>query len=95
MVGAKILLALYYFTQVIQYMVLVYVILSWFSKPGGRTYFLYQKLGELLNPLFMPFRRLTQGVTMRTGLDFTPFLLIIALSMLYRLIYMLAFRFII
>jgi uncharacterized protein YggT (Ycf19 family) len=94
MVGVKLLLALYYFTQVIQYMVLAYVVLSWFSRPGGKTFFIYQKLGELLEPLFAPFRRLTRGFAMRSGLDFSPFLLIIALSVVYRIIYTLAFRFI-
>ncbi len=87
MVAAKLLLAVYYFTIVIQYMILAYVVLSWFSRPGGRTYRIYQKLGDVLEPLFVPFRRLTRGLALRTGLDFTPFVTIIAVSMIYRLIY--------
>ena len=95
MVAVKILLGLYYFTLVIQYMVLAYVMLSWFSRPGGKTYFIYQKLGDLLEPLFVPFRKLTSGITMRTGLDFAPFVLIITISLIYRGIYMIAINFII
>ena len=87
MIGTKLLLAVYYFTLVIQYMILAYVVLSWFSKPGGQTFRIYQKLGDILEPLFMPFRRLTRGIAMRTGLDFTPFITIIAVSMIYRLIF--------
>ncbi len=86
MIGTKLLLAVYYFILVIQYMVLAYVVLSWFSRPGGRTFKIYMKLGEILEPLFMPFRRLTRGLAMRTGLDFTPFVAILAMSLIYRLI---------
>lgn len=90
MVGAKLLLAANYFTMVIQYMILAYVVLSWFAKPGGQLYGIYQKLGDVLEPLFAPFRRLTGGLAQRTGLDFTPFVTIIAVSMVYRLIYAVA-----
>jgi len=95
MIGAKLLLAVYYFTLVIQYMILAYVVLSWFSRPGGQTYRIYLKLGEVLEPLFMPFRRLTRGIAMRTGLDFTPFITIIAVSMIYRLIFAVSSGFIV
>lgn len=94
MVAVKLLLALYYFTLVIQYMVLAYVLLSWFVRPGNKAFWLHQKLGELLEPLFAPFRRLTSGIAMRTGLDFTPFVLIVAVSLIYRLIYAIAIKFI-
>ncbi|HPF18455.1 MAG: YggT family protein [Bacillota bacterium] len=94
MIGTKLLLALHYFTLVIQYMILAYVVLSWFSRPGGQTYRFYQKLGEILEPLFIPFRRLTGGIAMRTGLDFTPFVTIIAVSMIYRLIFAVASGFV-
>ncbi|NCB41064.1 MAG: YggT family protein [Clostridia bacterium] len=95
MVATKLLLALYYFTLVIQYMVLAYVLLSWFVRPGNKAFLIYQKLGDILEPLFAPFRRITSGIAMRTGLDFTPFLLIVAVSLLYRLIYAVAVNFIV
>lgn len=87
MLRYKLLLAVNYFTQVLQFMVLAYVILSWFARPGGKSYRYYRALGELLEPLFSPFRRLTRGFALRTGLDFTPFFTVIALSLFYQLIH--------
>jgi uncharacterized protein YggT (Ycf19 family) len=93
MAGLKILLALYYFTLVIQYMILAYVVLSWFSRPGSRTFGIYRFLGETLEPLFAPFRKLTSGFAMRTGLDFTPFITVIAISAIYHVVRMIAVGF--
>ena len=87
MVSTKLLLAFYYFTMVLQYMILAYVVLSWFSRPGGRTYGLYRMLAEALEPLLAPFRSLTGRFAMRTGLDFTPFVAVIAISLAYRVVH--------
>ena len=95
MIITKLLLALYYFTLVIQYMVLIYVLLSWFVRPGNKAFMIHQKLGDILEPLFAPFRRITRGIAMRTGVDFTPFVLIIAVSLTYRIIYAITIKFLI
>lgn len=94
MVAIKLLRAVHYFSVVIQYMVLAYVLLSWFARPGNQVFGFYQKLGDILEPLFAPFRKLSSGIAMRTGLDFTPFFLIIAISLIEGLIYAVANRFI-
>lgn len=85
--ATKILLAIYYFTQLLQYMILAYVLLSWFARPGKRLYDFYRRLGEILEPILAPFRRFTLPLAMRSGLDFTPFLAVIAISVMYRLIH--------
>jgi len=68
-----------------------YVILSWFANASDALYKIYSFLGEIIEPILKPFRKLLYPITMKIGLDFSPYLLALAISFvttyLLRLIY--------
>ena len=68
--------------QVFSALILVYCLLSWFARPGSSVFRLYCGLGDVVEPLIRPFRRLTSGFTYRTGIDFAPWLALIGLNIL-------------
>ncbi|WP_165445387.1 YggT family protein [Bacilliculturomica massiliensis] len=74
------------FFQVMSSLIVLYCLLSWFCPPNSRLYGLYTRMGELVEPFIAPWRRLTQGLAYRIGLDFAPVIAILALEILNTLI---------
>jgi len=73
--------------RVFSVMILIYCVLSWFVRPGQAGYSVYCRLEELVEPLIAPFRRLTAGIAWRTGIDFAPWLALIALNIIQDVIF--------
>ena len=92
-----IIYALYYFYRAISIAILVYCIGSWFVNPGTKLFYWWRKLGYFLEPLFRParvvmelLRRLLRQIFPNMGtlpLDFTPWLTVILLELIFRFIY--------
>ncbi len=61
--------------NVIQYSIFAYVILSWIQTPQTQKYYLL--LHQFLSPLLDPIRKVIPSFS---GIDFTPIILIFALS---------------
>ena len=88
--------ALYYFYRVLNITILVYCIGSWFVNPGTRLFDYWRKLGYFLEPLFRPARALLEllksllrKVFPRIDyipIDFTPWLTVILLEFIFRII---------
>lgn len=72
--------------KVINWAIWGYVILSWFARPYSQLWNIYSKLSQLMEPALAPFRKLLQPLTYRTGLDFSPYLLALCVSFIYRLL---------
>jgi YggT family protein len=68
--------------------IFVYVILSWVQRDGsGPLGSVYRVLGTVCEPFVGVFRRiLPSAITGGSGLDFSPLLAILALSLLRRLV---------
>lgn len=74
------------FFRVLTTLIILYCLLSWFCPPNSKLYDIYMRMGEVVEPIVGPFRRLTQGLTYRIGLDFAPVIAIFALEILNTLI---------
>lgn len=74
------------FFQVLTTLIVLYCLLSWFCPPNSKLYGIYMRMGELVEPLIAPWRRLTQGLTYRIGLDFAPVIAIFALEIINSLV---------
>lgn len=70
------------FFQVLTTLILLYALMSWFCPPGSKLFDFYMRMGDFVEPLIRPWRRLTQGLAYRTGMDFAPFIAILALQLL-------------
>jgi uncharacterized protein YggT (Ycf19 family) len=46
----------------------------------------YYKLREWLEPMLAPIRKLMMPITMRIGLDFSPYILALLLTLVYRVL---------
>lgn len=74
------------FFKLFDYALWIYVILSWFAQGNAGLYNIYCKLGAFVEPLLSPVRRAMEPVTYRIGLDFSPIVLAVLMSVLYRVI---------
>ncbi len=82
-----IILALAYFYRILYIAILVYCIGSWVVTPGTKLFYLWQKLGYFLDPLFRPARFILQKLNLFTiRIDFTPWLTMILLNLMFRLL---------
>lgn len=66
---------------------LVYCVLTWFVSPASRV---MQILSGIIDPMLMPIRRFLMRFTGSIGLDFSPFILLLALQALQSLFLRLA-----
>lgn len=73
--------------SITQGIVLIYCVLTWFMPPASRV---MRLLGDVIEPMLMPIRRLLMRFTGPFGLDFSPFLLVVILSALRSLLIRLA-----
>jgi len=79
------------FAQIIIYMLIARAVCSWFIRPGGTAYRIYQALITLTEPVVAPCRRITSRF--RTGaFDFSVllafFLVFIIRDLLIRLLFL-------
>ena len=85
------ILAVNGFAQIIIYMLLARAILSWFIRPGGTAYRIYQVLVNLTEPIVIPCRMITSKFN--TGaFDFSVllafFLVMIVRTLLVNLLWL-------
>ena len=73
--------AISWFAQILIYLLLARAICSWFARPGGSMYKVYQFLSMLTEPLVAPCRMITSRFN--TGmLDLSVFLAVILVMVL-------------
>lgn len=74
--------------EILNTVILIYCIASWFVKPGGKLFYYWYKLGQFLSPLFYPARWILSKtkITQKLGIDFTPWLTVILLEIAYSVI---------
>lgn len=75
------------FLRVLIYLILGRAIASWFIRPGDRLYPLYMQLVRVTEPLLAPFRKMTERFGMRSGIDLSPLLAILAIYIIQRLLF--------
>ncbi|MDO4754680.1 MAG: YggT family protein [Bacillota bacterium] len=80
--------------DVVEYLILGYVILTWFVRDENHP--VMRLLGLFVDPIFIPVRALQDRLGFRTGmLDFTPLFAILALRMVRFAVLKLLFHFVI
>lgn len=71
--------------DIVEYLILAYVILSWFVRSDDNP--LMRMIGLFVDPIFIPIRALTERLGFRTGmLDFTPLFAILVLRLVRYLV---------
>lgn len=70
------------FGQILIYLIIAEAVMSWFVRPGDRVYPFFLSIRRLTDPLLRPFRTLMGRFSMNMGIDFSPVLAIIAISMI-------------
>lgn len=87
--------ALYYFVRVLNYAILIYCIMSWFVNPGSKLFYAWKKLEYFLMPIFTPAKLLLSKIrfTRNLPIDFSPWLTVILLNMVYNLLIRLIYVF--
>ena len=73
--------------RLFNYAIWAYVILSWFANTNQNLYRFYRKLAEFFEPLLYPIRKLLMPLTYKIHVDFSPYVLAILASCVYRFIY--------
>lgn len=86
--------AVSFFIEVVVMMIVAQAIMSWFVRPGSGGYRFYLTLEGLTEPIIRPFRQLTQGITYRTGMDFSPAVAILVLYLIEKVVIRLLFLFV-
>lgn len=77
---------IYFVYRIMSTVVLIYVILSWISGMHPTLAKIYYMLQGVLEPLLRPIRKLLWPLTSRIGLDFSPYVLILLLQLIYRIV---------
>lgn len=78
------------FLQIIELILLVYCIMSWFVSPFNR---LMQALSRILDPLLSPIRRVLYSIFPRLPIDLSVLVLFFLISMVRNLVSRLLFMF--
>ena len=77
--------------KIANYAVWAYVILSWFYRSNETLYKIYSILAKYIEPIIRPIRKIMMPITMKIGLDFSPYVLCLVLSFVQRLLYNILF----
>ena len=77
---------IYFVYRIMNIVVLVYVLLSWVAGMNPTLAKAYYFLAGILEPLLKPIRKLMWPVTRKIGLDFSPYILIVAMGLIYRIL---------
>ena len=72
--------------RVLNWALWIYVILSWFPPRSMTLFRVRDFLAQFIEPLLSPIRNLMAPLTYRIGLDFSPYVLILLISFVYRLL---------
>lgn len=71
--------------DVLEYMILGYVILTWFVRDDNHPVMRF--LGMFIDPIFLPIKALQEKMGLKTGmLDFTPIFAMLALRLMRYLV---------
>jgi YggT family protein len=85
--GSSIPLLVSKLITVYMYLIIVYVLMSWFPIRGGVLLDLYRVLGSICEPFIGLFRRiLPQAAVGGAGLDFSPLVAILVLQIAGQLV---------
>lgn len=77
--------AIYYFINVLYFLIIVRAVMSWFIRDLGNP--IVRFVYELTEPLLSPFRKLLNSLGVGgTMIDFSPLLLFIVLTMIMELV---------
>lgn len=74
------------FCEVLIFLIIAEAIMSWFIRPGDRAYAIFAFVRRLTEPILRPFRSIMGRFTMSIGIDFSPVLAIIVISVVNRLL---------
>jgi len=69
----------------------IYVISSWLVNVHPTIWKINRFLSQIIEPLLKPVRKLLYPITMKIGLDFSPYVLAIAVSWVLNLVYKLIY----
>ena len=83
---------LYYLYRLIDLAILAYCILSWFARSNYKLYQIYQWLGRFLEPMFVPVRKLMYRLNINLPVDLSPWITMILLGFVYRILASVLFR---
>ena len=83
---------IYYFFRVLLFILVAEAVMSWFIRPGDRAYSIFQLMHRITDPILNPIRRLIYRGHPRGGIDFSPLIAILIISMLERLLYNIILR---
>ncbi|MDO4552195.1 MAG: YggT family protein [Bacillota bacterium] len=64
--------AVNFFCEILIYLIIARAIMSWFSRPGDRSYGIFRFLCQLTEPILSPCRKITSRFTGGAGMDFSP-----------------------
>lgn len=87
MFGEFILRILDFAMSVVNAAIWVYVISSWLVNVHEVVWKINRFLGQFIEPLLAPIRKLMYPITMKIGLDFSPYVLAIVTSWVFRIVY--------
>lgn len=71
-----IITAVSFFCEILIYLIIARAIMSWFSRPGDRSYGIFRFLCQLTDPILNPCRKVTGRFGGGMGMDFSPILAI-------------------
>lgn len=74
------------FFQILIYLILGRAIMSWFVRPGDRLYPAYLLLVQVTEPMLGPCRKLLARFGFSSGVDFSPIVTFLLLSIANRII---------
>ena len=80
---------LYLIFRVADLAILVYCIGSWFIRPVSRAYDYYYKLARIVEPMLLPVRKLMYRLGLNLPIDLSPWITMILLGFIYRILVML------
>ena len=72
--------------RVLNIVLWAYCILSWIGMINPKLYNIYMWLDGYMKPIMAPFRKLCMPLTMRTGVDFSPLILVLVVSYVARIL---------
>ena len=75
-----------YALRIVNIGIWAYVILSWFANANDTVYKIYSFLATIIEPVLAPIRKLLMPITYKIGLDFSPYVLALAASAVYRIV---------
>ena len=70
-----------YFLEILRYLLLAYVVISWFVSPFNRF---RQLVERIVDPMLRPLRSLLFGIAPRMPIDLSAFILFFVLNLLQR-----------